>query len=943
MALKYVLNSMKRRKLRTIIVALALIVGVALVGALLALVDTQRQYALQQVGDQTGGFDLNIKRSDLALSPFFDPITASTAARGANSRLAAIYQRIQGSAVARTKDSVQDWNVTVVGLDMQHDGLNRVKPVTEGTYPPKAGQVFLASLTADLLHAKVGDEIKLSYVQPIPRESGKTASANSSTARAEGKFVVAGVGIISGLSDATNTIFMTLADAQTWLNQPDKVERLLVVWNSDDTAGSDSKLAVSNARDSGELIKDAVQKQLGNEYLVALPKYASLDAQAQGFVFQQSFITIYGLMSMGIIGLMVNALMMTTVQEQKRDLAVLRVLGAARTRLFEAVVLEVVILGTLGVVVGVLLGRVLSDRFVAPLLLQNLDLPAGVSTAWTLRSVLTPTIITVVVLALATFNPARQAASTKVMIVLNPSAADQPTLDDIAKLRERKPQIGLVITGVVLLIISFCVLFLFPLLFSFGDLNFFANVYFGALMLMVMGMSLIFYFVTTPIERVLLFLYGVISNRASYFASRYSLRGKGRNALISLMVVASAVLPCLLAAQLVVSDANLDTDLRFSNGTDAIASVGGPGFGPPGGIGGGFNNIRVRGDNMSDDNLHDFSGHPGVQNAVAIANGYIGDASDRVNLRSRRARFIGVSGDLTKVLYPEFYKFNAGDASALVRVANDPNVVIISAAMQDALDVKLGDGIKVKGNGQDHERIMQVIAIGARIPGFAGEFTSNRNAIGGGATGLMMSMAAYRDLRNDPAKGPPDATEALYTKVYVHKIPGVNDNSLGKALRDTFSRQKGLNIVITSEQIDQTRDTLQQGRVITLVLTALSMITAVFGVLAVMYTAVLGRRVEIGMLKAIGSPAATLRGIFIGEAMVTTLAAAIAGIIAGTLLGMLFVFVERFNSENPTLWAFDFQTAGAICAMVMASAILSAWLATRPVLRQKAVMVLRER
>ena len=43
------------------------------------------------------------------------------------------------------------------------------------------------------------------------------------------------------------------------------------------------------------------------------------------------------------------------------------------------------------------------------------------------------------------------------------------------------------------------------------------------------------------------------------------------------------------------------------------------------------------------------------------------------------------------------------------------------------------------------------------------------------------------------------------------------------------------------------------------------MVTAVFGVLAVMYTAVTSRRVEIGMLKAIGSPARTLRGAFIGD------------------------------------------------------------------------------
>ena len=73
MSLKYVISSMKRHKLRTLVVSLALIVGVALVGALLALVDTQRQFSLQFIGSQTGGYDLAIKRSDTALNAYFDP------------------------------------------------------------------------------------------------------------------------------------------------------------------------------------------------------------------------------------------------------------------------------------------------------------------------------------------------------------------------------------------------------------------------------------------------------------------------------------------------------------------------------------------------------------------------------------------------------------------------------------------------------------------------------------------------------------------------------------------------------------------------------------------------------------------------------------------------------------------------------------------------------
>ncbi len=941
MAIKYVLNAMKRRKLRTFITLFALTIGIALVGALLALVDTQRQFSLQQIGDQTGGYDLDVRQNDLAASPFFDPDAAGSVARRENPNTAALYARIQGSALARTDTSLQDWSVTVVALDVDEDKLNRVKPILEGNYPPKPGQVFLTSLAADLLKVKVGEEVRLSYIQPTPRERGKSASSGGSSARADGRFIVSGIGIVSGLSSAGNAVLMRLPDAQAWLGQTGKAERLLVVWNSDNNAGSDAKVAVSTARDRGQRVRDAMQQSLGPEFTVGLPKYAQLEIQQQAFVFQQSFITIYGLLSMGIIGLMVNALMMTTVAEQKKDLAVLRVLGAPRRRLLQAVVLEVVLLGVVSLVLGVLLGRAINDFVISPLLLANLDLTTGVRPAWTLQSVLTPTIITAVVLALATIQPAQQAASTKMMVVLNPAAADQPTLEDLAKLRERRAPYGLLIAGAVLLALSFTIFFLFPLLSGLGDLSLFANVFFGALMLMVIGMSLVFYFTTTPIERVLLKLFSLISKRSSFFATRYSLRGKGRNALISLMVTASAVLPCLLAAQLALTDANIETDVRFGQGADATATTGT--F-----IQAGFAAFRQRSNLRLDHvNLNEIQTHPGVQDAIAISNEYSNEASDRVSLRTRRVRMIGVTDDLNKVLFPEYMQWSDGDASALKRIMTDRGAVVISTALRDSLDVALGDTLKVKGAGQDHDQLLRIVGVASSLSGFQSEFTSNRNNAQNGATGMLMHIDTYRELRNDPIKGKADSLEAIYNRILIKKIDRsdvvVSDEALGKALRDTFSRQQGISISVTREQVAQIKEALVQGRIFTVVLAALSLVTAVFGVLAVMYTAVMGRRIEIGMLKALGSPGPTLRGVFMGEAVVTTLAAAIAGIVAGTILGVLFVLVQRFAQEVPTRWAFDFPTALVICVFVVMAAAFSSFLATQPVLKRKAIHILRER
>jgi ABC-type antimicrobial peptide transport system permease subunit len=162
-------------------------------------------------------------------------------------------------------------------------------------------------------------------------------------------------------------------------------------------------------------------------------------------------------------------------------------------------------------------------------------------------------------------------------------------------------------------------------------------------------------------------------------------------------------------------------------------------------------------------------------------------------------------------------------------------------------------------------------------------------------------------------------------------------------VREGVASSDNLDVSLTTEEVATSRQFNEQGRIFNVLLAGLSMVTAVFGVLAVMYTAVMSRRVEIGMLKAIGSPARTLRGVFIGEALITTLAAALAGIIAGTVLGYAFGFSQRFSQESPMLPAFDLTTAAIILFMVCFAAIFSAALATQPVIRQKAVKILREK
>jgi len=131
-------------------------------------------------------------------------------------------------------------------------------------------------------------------------------------------------------------------------------------------------------------------------------------------------------------------------------------------------------------------------------------------------------------------------------------------------------------------------------------------------------------------------------------------------------------------------------------------------------------------------------------------------------------------------------------------------------------------------------------------------------------------------------------------------------------------------------------------RVMMLIMTALSFITSIFGVFAVVYVAVYVRRLEIGMLKAIGMRRRELVGAFALESVMMTVSASLTGVTAGTVLGYVFYASNNMMRNVPAQFTFDWLTTTAILVMVVLASVVSASLAARGVVRSKVTKILRE-
>ena len=332
-------------------------------------------------------------------------------------------------------------NGTLLALDPA-ENIGQIE-VISGTYQLGDMQAAVLQATAlELGNLQVGDTVEVAYSFPQPREKGSVAAVGSSQRRAVGRFTISAIVRQNGVAnaDVDSGVIVHIDDAQAFLGLPDRAEELIALVEP-------ALYEAGNAEEAALSVRDVavnVQAALGDQYVYRLDKAQRWTRSAQMFLVMQALISTYGLMSLGVVGLLVYTLVMTNVQEQRREMAILRILGSQRNLLFGIVVVEVLVIGLVGVGLGILLGQAITTFGVVPLieyLMSQEGLATTIQPAVSLAAILPAVVSAFVVLLLSAIKPARDAARTKVVHAINPGVADNIQLEDLEQLRERRPNL----------------------------------------------------------------------------------------------------------------------------------------------------------------------------------------------------------------------------------------------------------------------------------------------------------------------------------------------------------------------------------------------------------------------------------------------------------------------------------------------------------------------
>ena len=929
MILKYVLTSFGRRKVRTILMILSLMVSTGLIVAMSATVETIRRSNIDLIASETGRYDLALSKKDTSSEPFI-PITAvSEQILSADERITAVYPRLQASVEMTAGDRQSP--VTLIALDQTLDDVGTIE-VIDGEYNLEAGEAALLEETAENFDLQVGDSFQAAYSFPVPREKGKPDASGTSSRRTSREFFVKAIVRQDGLDGGFRTGFIAeLGEIQEWLDLQGRASHLIATFDPVLYETNNAEAASLTVRDVGQ----EVYRKLGDDYAYGMSKARALGDAAQAFLAMQALINVYGLISLGVVGLLIYTLMLTNVQEQRRDMAILRILGAQRSYLFAMVIVEVLVIGVIGVGLGVIFGQLITQYVVVPLIQQqfaNQGLTMTLVPAVSASAIIPPAAAAFFVLLVASIKPAREAANTKVVHAINPGVADNIQLEDLEQLRERSPNFRMFLGGTALMLI-FALIASFEAVENFGGPAIQVTIFLLALILLVLGMGLMFFIATVPLERLVLFVMGILSPRLTYFAERNVKRGQMRNTLISMLVLFSGVLPSFLATQVALDNANLESNLRQEMGAPLAIQVASWGRTPEE-----LAKQRLEPSFLSGD----LATIAGLEQTAALTFKYDTQIRDEVGFRGAKAQVRGVEGPLEDIIFLEMGEFVGGTAQdAFAAIREDPQAVIISDGLAQHLAVPLGGTVKLEGEGLDNIVEARVAGIARRIPGVDG-FGRSRLEAQSNST-VLMSLEGFRELRTELNRPLPPDNEPVLTEIKGTLQAEADAQDTADLMRDMFIDMEDHDLWFRFLDISLERYKESQAgqRIFLLALTAISFTTAVFGVFAVIYVTVYARRIEIGMLKAMGMKRHQLTGMLVIEAIVMTLGAALAGIAAGAAMGYVTYYSERILAQDHVNFAVDTTVIPFIVIMVVLASILGAAFSARRIVTKKAVEILR--
>jgi putative ABC transport system permease protein len=337
-------RQLRSRRLRALLTTAGIVLGVGMIlGVLLLSATIQRTFS-DLFDSVYGRTDLVVSGSQSSGSVPPDTLDRVAAIEGVEDTSANIF-----SPVTLIEDSGQAGEdigsqLNVLGTDPHGREFTDAQIVEGRGIRSGLSEITLQQSWADARGVGVGDEVQLAF------------PAGVATLPVVGLFDFA-TGLDFG---GEGFAAMPIAPARELMDKPDVFDEVLVV--------------VSGGERSIAEVRGRIRAELGRGVDIKTPdgKSGEIESQIQGL---NAILYFFAAMALFVGGFLIfNAFHMTVLQRM-REIGMLRTLGATRRMIVRSVLIEALLLGTVGAVIGLGLGVLLAKGLI--LLMRGIGFPVG--------------------------------------------------------------------------------------------------------------------------------------------------------------------------------------------------------------------------------------------------------------------------------------------------------------------------------------------------------------------------------------------------------------------------------------------------------------------------------------------------------------------------------------------------------------------------------------
>jgi putative ABC transport system permease protein len=405
--IKVALKGLAGRKVRALLTALAVVIGVSMISGTYVLTDTMQKAFNGIFTESYEGTDAVINGKQLVdfstsgratvpasmlqqvqQLPDVQAAAGSLVDLQSNSNAPKLIDR-HGEQIGRQGETL--------GVGVDRDGLQFTPlKLTQGAWADGPREIVLDAGTASKEHYKVGDKI------------GVAATGPAEQYRVTG---VARYGSVDSLGGASLAIF-DLKTAQTLFEKEGRFDSISV-------KAKDGVSPTALVKQITPLVPRDAEVKTGG---------AQAKADAKDTNDGLKFIT-YMLLGFGFLALFVGAFVIVntlsiTVAQRSREFATLRTLGASRRQVLRSVVLEGLIVGLLASAIGLVLGLGIAKGMNALFVAFGIDLPKS-GTVLATRTIVVSMLMGTVVTLVASIVPARRATRVPPITAVREGAAPE--------------------------------------------------------------------------------------------------------------------------------------------------------------------------------------------------------------------------------------------------------------------------------------------------------------------------------------------------------------------------------------------------------------------------------------------------------------------------------------------------------------------------------------